>query len=131
MLAHTALLSILAALAATSFAETGKEPEPYSVHLYEDDFCEKQVSSVGDNVPVNCEDLENQFNVPIRSFKFEHPDLNAWCGFSVSVSKEDNTCSGGNPYIYSGNCFSFNTEPGKPAPEIKSWSAGKNPCNEN
>jgi hypothetical protein len=131
MLAHTALLSILAALAATSFAETGKEPEPYSIYLYEDDFCEKQVSSVGDNEPVQCEDLENQFNVPIRSFKFEHPEINTMCGFSVGVSKDDNTCSSIVNYLFSGNCFSFKSQPGEPSPEIKSWFALKLPCNEN
>ncbi|KAF4986584.1 hypothetical protein FDECE_15867 [Fusarium decemcellulare] len=125
MFARTAVLSVFAALAATAFAA---EPEPYSIYLYEDDLCGDQVSSVGDNVQVDCDDLENKFSVPIRSFKFEHPEINERCGFVVALSKDDNTCSDTYRYNLSGFCYSFPGNPGEDTPAIKSYAIYKTPC---
>ncbi|KAM0547320.1 hypothetical protein ACHAPJ_010455 [Fusarium lateritium] len=127
MLAHAAILSVFAALTATSFAA---ELEPYTVTLYEDEDCEKSLSMVGSSDAIECEDVENEFTVPIRSFKFEHPNLYSQCGFSVGVSKDSNTCDSMLPYMYTGNCYRFKGSPGQPRPAIKSFFARKTPCDD-
>ncbi|KAF4428965.1 hypothetical protein F53441_14025 [Fusarium austroafricanum] len=107
------------------------ETEPYSVYLYEDEECKKQVSSVGDDVAVDYEDLESKFSVPIRSFKFEHPNAGPLrCGFQLGIRKDTNTCTSYDPYSFSGHCYRFLGNPGVPRPAIKSWFAWKFPCPE-
>ncbi|KAJ4253798.1 hypothetical protein NW762_010193 [Fusarium torreyae] len=125
MLARTAILSVFAALAATSFAA---EIEPYTVTLYEDEDCQKSLSMVGSSDDIQCEDVENEFTVPIRSFKFEHPNINSQCGFTVGVSKDTNSCDSYIPYSYTGNCYGFRGSPGQLRPAIKSFFARKTPC---
>ncbi|KAF4332303.1 hypothetical protein FBEOM_13898 [Fusarium beomiforme] len=127
MLARTTILSVFAALAATSFAA---ETEPYFVSVYSDRDCQDLVGSEGSADNIDCEDLENEYSVPIRSIKFEHPRMSISCGFQVGYSKDDNTCFSWEFINVSDRCYNFPGNPGGDAPEIKSFYAWKLPCPE-